>query len=268
MEINKAAAIYFSPTGTTERVVNAIAVGTGLPVGRIDLTHPSARRAFSHRFDTDEVAVIGLPVYAGRLPLKLDDFFAGLDGNGAMAAAVVMYGNREYDDALLELKMRLEERGFTVPAAAAFVGEHTFSNKIAAGRPDANDLSIAADFGKKMARIIDRVIKSTLTVKGSYPFKMKGYDPAAGGTHPTQFNITTTDACSGCRLCAEDCPWGAIDAEDPRSIDMASCMRCLRCLKNCPNGAKQIKDERFLAFLPQFEGRLGARKEPELFLVG
>lgn len=227
MATSKALAICFSPTGTTRRAVNAIASGTGLPVEGFDLTNPGARRAFSHRFERDEVAVIGLPVYAGRLPLKLDDFFAALNGNGAMAAAVVMYGNRDYDDALLELKMRLEERGFAVPAAAAFIGEHTFSSKIATGRPDASDLAIAAGFGKKTVALIDGGSKGTLTVKGSYPFKMKGYDPAAGGTHPTQFNITTTDACTGCRFCVENCPWGTLMPKT-RGISMwqAACAVC------------------------------------------
>ncbi len=267
MAMNKALAICFSPTGTTKKVVNAIATGTGLPVEGLDLTNPNARRAFNRHFGTDELAIIGLPVYAGRLPLKLDDFFAAFNGDSAMAAAVVMYGNREYDDALLELKLRLEERGFRVPAAAAFIGEHTFSSRIATGRPDTGDLAIAADFGEKLVKLIDGGVKGTLTVKGSHPFKMKGYDPALISTHPTVFDITTTDACTQCGLCVENCPWGAIDREDPGSIDAARCMRCLLCLKNCPNSAKRIEDHKFLAFLPQFEARLSVRKEPELFLA-
>jgi uncharacterized Fe-S center protein len=97
---------------------------------------------------------------------------------------------------------------------------------------------------------------------------MKGYDPASPGPHPTYFSICTNENCTRCALCAENCPWGAIDKDNPASINLAKCMRCLRCLKNCPASAKQIMDEKFLAFLPQFETRLNAKRcEPELFLA-
>ncbi len=268
MHIRKVYALYFSPTGTTEKATLAFASGIGTPVEKFDLTLPSVRKTFNRSFDKEELVVAGLPVYGGRLPRNLEDFFSGLKGNGASAVAIVMYGNREYDDALIELRMRLEEQGFNVKAGAAFVGEHTFSQKIATGRPDVNDLAVAVSFSQQVASLISRDVSGTLTLKGHYPFVMKGYDPSNPGPHPTYFNLGTTDLCTNCGLCAENCPWGAINADDPRMIDSARCLRCLRCVKNCPAGAKQITDEKFLAFLPQFEARLNARRcEPELFLL-
>ena len=268
MEIKKVYALYFSPTGTTEKAVIAMASGAGLPWEKFDLTSRQVRRTFSHSFAKNELVVVGLPVYAGRLPKNLDDFFSGLKGNNTPAAALVMYGNREYDDALIELKLRLEEQGFRVVAGAAFIGEHTFSKNIATGRPDDNDLAIAAGFGRQTAVLVAGDASGTLTLKGNYPFVMKGYDPSHPGPHPTYFNIGTSELCTGCGLCADNCPWGAIDVDNHKIINSAKCMRCLRCIKNCPASAKQIMDEKFLAFLPQFEMRLNAHRcEPELFLV-
>ena len=175
------------------------------------------------------------------------------------------YGNREYDDALIELKMRLEERGFIVRAGAAFIGEHTFSSKIAAGRPNTNDLTVITKLGKKALSSILSNLPSTLVLKGNYPFVAKGYDPSnPGPTHP---GIVTTESCTLCGLCVEDCPWGAINKDDCKTIDYAECSRCFRCRIICPVGAKQVTDETFITFLPQFEARLNAhRREPELFL--
>jgi ferredoxin len=268
MEIKKAYAVYFSPTGTTQKAVISFAEGLGFPLEKIDLTLPKTRQAFSHSFDKDEMVVVGFPVYGGRLPKNLDDFFSCLKANNTSSVALVMYGNREYDDALIELKFRLEERGFVVKAGAAFIGEHTFSKNIATGRPDKNDLAIAASFGQQAAALISKNTSGTLTLKGHYPFVAKGIDPSNPGPLPIFFNIVTTELCTNCGLCAENCPWGAIDADNPGIINSTKCPRCLRCLKNCPNSAKRITDEKFLAFLPKFEMMLKARRcEPELFLM-
>jgi len=267
MEIREVVAIYFSPTGTTQRAVTAFAAGMGLPFEAIDLTVPKVRKAFNRSFVKDELVVAGLPVYGGKLPMYLDDFFSGLKGDGTPAVATVTYGNREYDDALVELKMRLEERGFIVKAAAAFIGEHTFSQNIATGRPSADDLAVIAGFGKQTATSITANATGKLNFKGTYPFAVAGYDPAKPGLSPTRPPIVTDETCNLCGICADTCPWGAIDKTDCKTINNAICSRCFRCIKICPSGAKKVTDEKFLTFLPIFEARLNAkRQEPELFL--
>ena len=267
MKIKKVYAIYFSPTRTTQKSVLAFVAGTDVPFEDIDLTLPESRRTFNHIFNDDELVVVGLPVYGGRLPKNLEDFFSGLKGNSTPAVAVLAYGNREYDDALIELKMRLEERGFVVRAGAAFIGEHTFSSQIAAGRPDSTDLSIAFDFGRRTLASIEADSDGKLDLKGNYPFVWKGYDPSVHIDFPPHPRLTTTESCTQCGICAEACPWGAIDPEDCKIRDYTKCMICYRCLKNCPPEAIQVTGEKFLTFLPQFIARLNVqRREPELFL--
>jgi ferredoxin/flavodoxin len=267
MNIKKVYAVYFSPTGTTGRAVTAFAEGLGKPYEKFDLTTPKARQSFKRSFSKDELVVAGLPVYHGRLPKNIDDFFSGFKGNSTSAIAVVVYGNREYEDALIELKMRLEDNGFKVKAVAAFIGEHTFSKNIATGRPDVNDIAIAAGFGKETAASIARNVTGTLTIKGNYPFVAKGYDPTHPELYPSYPNVTTTDECTRCGLCIENCPWGAID--DAVITNYSECMRCFRCIKICPVSARKAIGAKFFDMLPRFESRLNAtRKEPELFLPG
>ena len=268
MDIKKVYAVYFSPTGTTEKATIAFAEGTGLPCEKIDLTLLKTRQSFSRSFTKKDLAVVGMPVYGGRLPKNLDDFFSGLHGNGSPAIALVMYGNREYEDALIELKLNLEGRGFKVIAGAAFIGEHTFSRKIATGRPDAGDLKIAKEFGKKVIKEIGQAATHKLTVNGNYPYVVEGFDPAHPRFLTAHANIITTDDCKRCGLCAENCPWGAIDTDDYAAIDYLKCMRCFRCIKYCPVAAKKVVEPKFYEFLAEFEKRLTAvRKEPELFLA-
>ena len=63
-----------------------------------------------------------------------------IHGNNTPAVAVCVYGNRDYDDALLEIKDTLNGNGFRTFAAGAFIGRHCIFPKVAEGRPDASDL--------------------------------------------------------------------------------------------------------------------------------
>jgi len=268
MIIDKVYAVYFSPTCTTEKTTIAVAEGTRIPYEKIDLTTRQARHDFKHTFKKNELAIVGLPAYGGRLPKNIESFFSGLHGSGSPALALVVYGNRAYEDALIELKVTLEERGFNVIAGAAFIGEHTYSKKIAGGRPDAADVAIAKNLGRKSVQNIDKFMRGTLHVKGTYPYTRQGFDSRKPfGPLATFTNIVTTEDCTRCGLCAEECPWEAIDNDDYATIDYTKCMRCLRCIRVCPAEAKKNISEKFDEALPVFEKMVSARKEPELFLA-
>lgn len=267
MKIKRVYAIYFSPTGTTEKAITAFVKGMAVPFEIIDLTLPNDRQAFSRSFRNDELVVVGFPVYAGRLPMDLNDFFSGLQGHDTPAVALVMYGNREYNDALIELRLLLEEKGFVVKAGVAFIGEHTFSEKVATGRPNRDDLSLAADFGRKTVASIEAALPGELKLNGNYPFIWKGFHPSMHIENPPHPRLIIMESCTQCGLCAATCPWGAIDLNDCTIRDYSKCMICYRCLKNCPSGAIQVTGDKFMAYLPQFVQRLNSqRKEPELFL--
>jgi ferredoxin/flavodoxin len=266
MNIKQAYSIYFSPTGTTEKAASAIAAGTGLPYERIDLTTVQSRQTSRRSFSENDLVIAGAPVYGGRIPKNIDDFFSSLNGNGAPAVALVMYGNREYEDALIELKIRLEECGFRVIAGAAFIGEHTFSSKIGGGRPDAIDLKTAEDFGGKVIREIDKVMRGKLTVKGNYPYIFPGADSTTMSPTAKEALVTATEDCTLCGICAEECPWGAITIADIVTVDYTRCLRCLRCVRACPAGALKINNPNYYVALAKFEDKLAGRhQEPELF---
>lgn len=269
MELQKVYAIYFSPTGTTERAVIAAAKGTGLPGARIDLTPWKSRANYGRVFNTNEVVVVGMPVYGGRLPGKIDNFFSCLKGNNTPAIAMVVYGNRDYEDALIELKIRLEERGFKVIAAAAFIGEHTFSKNIATGRPDAGDIRLAGEFGRRAIAMFAQSATGVLKVKGNYPYLRETFDPANDHRHYTGWaQVGTTADCSFCGLCEETCPWGAITIVDNVITNYSKCMRCFRCIRLCPSKAKRVIDPNFPQFVAQFETRMANRRcQPEMFFI-
>lgn len=253
--------VYFSPTKTTKKLVSAIAEEMSLAIGRevqeFPLTLPSERKEKLPVFSSDDILVIGVPVYAGRIPAILEETFKHLKGAGNPAVAVAVYGNRDYDDALLELSDILKERGFSAIGAGAFVGEHSLSDKVAGGRPDTDDLKKARAFGKSLCEKLKNGMGAAFQVKGKRPYKER---PPAHKCAPK-----TRDNCTDCMVCAKNCPAGVISLENPRII-ADGCLRCCACVKICPQGSKYFDDEMYVKFKGYLEQNCMNRKEPEIFL--
>jgi len=259
--------VYFSPTHTTERVLEAIARGTRAgEIGRIDLTPPEADGAFE--VSGDELAIIGAPVYGGRIPPEAARRLRQVRGSLTAAVPVVVYGNRAYEDALLELCDLVTERGFVPVAAGAFIGEHSFSTAavpLAHGRPDAEDLRCAAAFGMRVGEALetlgalDRV--PALQVPGRRPYK------EIGSGRPVA-PVTREVACTRCGTCAAVCPTGAVTVAGAVSTDAEACILCCACVKSCTTGARALVGERIRRSMAWLSAHCAERKEPETYWIG
>ena len=265
-------AMYFSATGTTQKIVLAIAdtiAGIeGKLVNNIDFTLPAARKNPA-KFTANDLVVFGTPVIAGRVPNLLLKYLDTLSGNGALAVSVVVYGNRNYDDAAIELKGILEAKGFKVVAAGAFVGEHSFSKTLGKDRPDAQDMLIACDFAREVyKKLSDANDIKPVDVPGNQPLG-NYYMPKSATGAPIDIRKVTpkTDSalCNNCKLCAAVCPLGSIDQEDITRLN-GICMKCGACIKKCPMGAKFFDDPGFLEHKEDIEFKFAQHREPELFI--
>jgi ferredoxin/flavodoxin len=274
MTVKKVWAVYFSATGTTKKVVETIAVtiagALGAECGVRDFTPPDAR-ADALSFSPDELVIFGTPVYAGRVPNVLLKYLAGLEGSGATAVPVVLFGNRHYDDALIELRDILERGGLHTIAAAAFVGEHAFSYELAKGRPDEADLDFARDFAGEVVRKIERTADTECTpiqVDGT-PEPYRGYyqprDRMGNPVDIRKVKPLTKDSCTNCGICARVCPMGSISFDNVRELT-GICIKCGACVKKCPVQAKVFEDEGFLYHKRELEAGLTRRAEPASFV--
>jgi len=161
MRVRNIWAVYFSATGTTEKTVRTVAAAAAevldAPWQAVSFTLPQERQE-KLQFCTGDLVFVATPVYAGRVPNVLLPFLTeNVIGNGALAVPVVLYGNRNYDDALMELRNILQANHFACVAGAAFVGEHAFSRVLAAGRPDAEDCALIEGFGEAVGRKVRRL---------------------------------------------------------------------------------------------------------------
>lgn len=275
MKIKRVQAVYFSATGTTKKAVEdiaeIIAEKLGAEYGVYDFTLPEARKE-PLTFAPEDLVIFGTPVYAGRVPNVLLKYLETIRGNGAAGIPVVLYGNRDYDDALIELRDILEKGGLHTIAAAAFIGEHSFSYLLAKGRPDEADMDdikiFAEKAAEKAATIADTEIAEPISVKGT-PAPYRGYyqprDRAGNPVDIRKVKPLTKDTCNKCMICADVCPMGSISREDVREFT-GICIKCGACIKKCPVQAKFYEDEGFLYHQHELEEGLKRRALPEWFI--
>ncbi|MHB8157996.1 MAG: EFR1 family ferrodoxin [Desulfocucumaceae bacterium] len=264
--------MYFSPTGTTKKIVSEIAkkipdnIDGQLTID-IDFTLMAVRKE-TLSFTGEDVVIIGVPVYAGRVPNVLLKYFNYITGNGALAIPVVVYGNRNYDDALIELKDILELDGFKVVAGGAFIGEHSFSKILAYNRPDEKDMAIVSDFANQIyEKIITQNSIKTVVVKGNKPYGKYYMPKNEYGIHIDIRKVTpkTNSNCIDCKLCVNVCPMGSIEYEDVSKFN-GICIKCGACVKKCPTQAKYYDDKDYLRHKHELEVGFANRKEPEFFI--
>ena len=268
-------AVYFSATDTTKKTVLTIADEAARLLGAeredYDFTLPGMREN-GFAAGKDDLVIFGTPVYAGRVPNVLLKYLATIQGNGALAVPVVLFGNRNFDDGLIELRDILENTGFHTVAAAAFVGEHSFSKTLAAGRPDADDMKEALAFAGKIAEKVkglpDGEAPAPVEVEG-VPHPYRGYyqprDRKGVSIDIRKVKSLVSDACDDCKICADVCPMGSISHENVREYT-GICIKCGACIKKCPKQARYYEDEGYLYHQHELEEGYTRRAAISLFL--
>lgn len=243
--------IIFSPTGGTERVAQIISRHWSSTPETIDLSH--AQTDFtSYEITPEDQVLVAMPSFGGRAPAVALERLKQLKGNGAKCTLVCVYGNRAYEDTLVEMEDAARESGFDVIAAIAAIAEHSIVPQYASGRPDATDEAQLRQFADQIAQ----KASSHPTLPGNRPYKKAG----GGGLIPK-----SGKDCVQCGLCAESCP---VQAIEPKTLetDAKACISCMRCVKQCPHGARRINGAMASMVALALKKVCSVRKENELFL--
>ena len=251
--MQKIISIYFSATGNTARSLTALAEGVamiheGVEIETVDITCQPIPKERS--FGSEDFVLLGMPVYAGRLPLAVKDRLLSYTGHQTPCIVAVTYGNREYEDALLELADMATQQGFILKGAAALIGRHTYG-EIQVGRPDVGDLAACRAFGKEAVQ------------RKNFVNAIPGNRPYRAGIERGKFRPLTRDSCAKCGLCVHSCPIQAI-SDDCKTVS-EKCLSCFRCIRNCPVSAKHMDIPEYQDFVRMFSEKLKVRKENEFF---
>ena len=226
--------IVFSPTGGTGKVVDIITEEWDGAVTRIDLTN--AETDFSKvMIGQEDIVLAAVPSYGGRVPELAAKRLLEIRGNKAKCIIVCVYGNRAYEDTLVELQDIVEKCGFQVVAAISAVAEHSIMHQYAAGRPDEKDAEELHGFAKTLFGRLNgtKILETVPEIPGNRPYKKAG----GAGLVPK-----ATKDCVSCGLCAAGCPAQAISRENLKTADSKKCISCMRCVVRCPKSARKVND--------------------------
>lgn len=243
--------IIFSPTGGTQKVAHLI--GTHWSENTVTIDLSDANTDFSKcAISSEDPVLVAMPSFGGRAPAVAMERLKQIPGNGANCTLVCVYGNRAYEDTLVEMEDAAKQCGFRVIAAVAAVAEHSIIPQYAAGRPDASDEEQLAAFAAQIAGK-----NSELTsLPGNRPYKKAG----GAGLVPK-----VTRDCVKCGLCAEKCPVQAIDAAS-FVADPKTCISCMRCVRQCPQSARKVSGAMVSIAAMAIKKACSVRKSNELYL--
>ena len=246
--------IYFSPSGTTKQVVNQIAGNFESSQEEYDLLNFDSDKEFGE----DDLVIIGLPIFAGRLPKTASERLSKIKGNNTPAIAIANYGNANVGDALLELGEILTENNFNIIGAGTTVSHHSIFSNVAVGRPDASDIEKIDEFAKSCKSKLE----SGKTASIEIPGEKQGIE-----LKQLPFVVSCDETlCAFCYDCVTVCPEKAIPDDDPIDTDLDLCSRCTACISICPEDARSFSGEAFEAKKPAFEEANSERKECEFIL--
>lgn len=247
--------LVFSPTGGTRKAADMFTKAWGDDIEIIDL---SARK-----FDgtvisiaSSDTALIAMPDFGGRVPAVAVERLRQINGNGAACVVMCVYGNRAFEDGLVEMADAAQDAGFTVVAGVAAIAQHSIMPQFATGRPDAVDQQHLHEFAVTAKKLAEEGASAIDAIPGERPYKQAGAVPLVPSVKKKQ--------CTACGTCAATCPVAAIDWENFKA-DKDTCIACMRCVDRCPVQARSVNKLLVTAAAASLKKVASIRKEAELF---
>lgn len=251
--------IVFSPTGGTQRVADVLAASLSGSDGNVvehDLSDPFFNEG-DIEVDENSIALVAMPCFGGRVPAVAMERLGRIKANGAKCVVVIVYGNRAYDDALLELKEGAAEAEFDVIAAISAIAEHSIMHQFATGEPNAEEATKLSVFARQiLGKLHGEIPSDSFAVPGNNPYKKAAATPLVPKVNKR---------CTSCGTCAEKCPVTAINTVD-FAADKGICIACMRCIEVCPHDARSVSKVMVKIASAAIKDECTKKKEPELFL--
>lgn len=251
--------ICFSPTGGTKKVAEILGSAWNCEAETIDLMNPQLEPE-KYSFSADDICIVAVPSFGGRAPETALKRLKKMAGKEARAVLAAVYGNREFEDTLIELKDALSEAGFRCAAAVAAVAEHSIIHKFGAGRPDEEDRQELKEFAERIRCRLEENRDGEggeVSVPGGHPYREY---------HGVPMKPKAGRDCIKCGKCAAECPVQAIPKDNLASVDKDRCISCMHCIAICPEQARHNDKVVLFAAEQKMKKACSGRKANSLYL--
>lgn len=242
----KAAVIYFSQTGNTQKVAGKIRDGILEKIGRCDLFEMAAVDV--NALAEYDLVGLGCPVFYFKEPFNVREFLEALPLQHNKHWFVFCSHGAVMGETLISMADGLEGKG-----AIVIGSHHTYADitvpfyprpTLTSGHPDDQDLKEAFEFGKKVIRCSKAVSSGDLgCISKPAPIPEDwAINEAALLTRSFLSQVMPVlsinqETCVQCGECQNDCPVRGIDIEsDPPRIQKP-CIYCFHCASICPTCA-------------------------------
>lgn len=244
--------ITFSPTGGTKKSADLLSAAWS---EKKEINLMNRREDFrKYTFTAEDICLVAVPSFAGRVPAVATERLKQMQGGGAKAILVAVYGNRAYEDTLIEVEDTMKDCGFQPVGGAAVVAEHSIFREFAKGRPDAADEAQLKEWSVKLKEKAEK--GGSVSFPGNRPYKKYGAIPMT----------PKAKICQNCGKCVSICPVGAIPGENPKETNADKCITCMACVVACPIQARAVNPIALAGAKAMLKKALSGRKENELFL--
>lgn len=253
-EFKKIYNIAFSPTGSSLEASGHIIEPFGGEKIVIDLCEEIADEI---QIEQDAICIFSAPCYGGRIPKTARERLQKIRGTRTPAVVCVTFGNRAFEDALLELSDVVSENSFEVVAGCAVVTEHNIMHIYGQGRPNDADKEQMQKFGADIIQKLKELKKDKPYIPGNHPYK-----EWHGVTTPI---IVDENNCTNCGVCVQKCPVKAISSNG-YTIDTEACISCMRCIKICPAKCRSVSEDCVNGLIAKVGRFCEERKENQFYL--
>ncbi len=221
---------YFSGTGNSQWAAEQIGALTGDTVWDI-----GAMREAPPIREEKQIGLV-FPIYAWGVPEPVLSFAAALERTDAFTFGVCTCGE-EAGQAMKKLSRIYPLRSsysLVMPNNYIIGGDvddgETARGKIRAAYEEIQRLSQEILRREPVYRVTEGKLAGIKSSLVNF-----GFNKFARGTA----SFRTGESCTGCGLCARNCPASAISMRDGKPVWAGQCYQCLRCINRCPQEAIQ-----------------------------